>query len=107
MGALRLRRRADALLLVTDVGCAVLAAWLAFVLRFEGDRVPTHYLDRYRIATVIAAASFVLGGRLTGLYRRAALRLGNSNLRPALQAGLGVGALLLIANYTGLSGDLS
>ncbi len=78
---LRFRRRADLLLLVVDVGSAVLVSWLAFLLRFEGDAVPSTYAVRYRIATTIVLVSFVVAARAAGLYRRTALRLGDRRCR--------------------------
>jgi glycosyltransferase involved in cell wall biosynthesis len=107
MTGLRVRRRSDAVLAAVDLGCAVLVAYLSFVLRFEGDRVPEHYLSRYRIASAVTAVAFVLAARASGLYRRAALRRGESVVEPAVEAAFAVGVLLLVLDVAALSSDLS
>jgi glycosyltransferase involved in cell wall biosynthesis len=107
MDRLRVRRRSDAVLAVVDAGVALLVAWLAFVLRFEGDRVPPHYISRYRIAALVVLAVWIVSARAAGLYRRAALRRGESVIEPAVEAALVVGVTLLIVNAVALSDDLS
>ena len=104
---LRFRRRADLLLLLLDAGSALLVSWLAFLLRFEGDPVPSSYVSRYRIGAVIAVVVFFAGARAAGLYRRQALRLGDSVLTPAFEAAVSTGLVLLVANYVALDGKLS
>ena len=104
---LRFRRRADVLLLVLDAGSAVLVAWLAFLLRFEGDPVPSAFVSRYRIATLMTAGVWIAAARASGLYRRQALRVGDSVLAPAFEASVSCGLVLLIANYVALSGKIS
>src|SRR4051812_30722928 len=104
---LSMRRRSDWLLLVADVGSTALVCWVAYLLRFEGDPVPAAYVHRYRIATVIAAVMYVLTGRLAGLYRRAALRVGDSQLPAAFETAVATGLLVLVANYVVLDGKIS
>jgi glycosyltransferase involved in cell wall biosynthesis len=104
----RLRRQADALLALIDVVLALVVAFGAFQLRFEGDPpVPGSYIRSYRVAAVGLAVVWVLVSRSGGLYRRAALRAGTSNLEPAFAAASLTGALLLVADYVVFSGDLS
>lgn len=104
---LRFRRRADLLLLLVDIGSAVLVSWLAFLLRFEGDPVPSTYVVRYRVAGVIAVIAFVAAARAAGLYRRTALRVGDSTLPASFEAGVATGVVLLVVNYAALSGKIS
>lgn len=102
-----LRRRSDPLLLGVDAAAAVLVSLLAFGLRFEGDVVPGAYRTRYRAATLGLALLWPLVARSGGLYRRAALRPGTSNLEAAFEAATVAGLLLLVTDYVLLSGDLS
>jgi glycosyltransferase involved in cell wall biosynthesis len=105
---LSLRRRADFVLAFIDMALAAIACWAAYELRFEGQLpLPTHFFDRYLYSSIGVCVGYVLAGRITGLYRRAALRLGNSNIRPALEASLGLGAALIVVDYAALNGDLS
>jgi glycosyltransferase involved in cell wall biosynthesis len=104
----RLRRRADALLSFVDVALAVAVSFTAYRLRFEGDPpVPEAFVTRYRIATAGLAVVWVLASRSSGLYRRAALRPGTSNLEPAFAAATISGVVLLLADTVAFSGDLS
>ena len=103
-----LRRRSDLLLVAVDALTVAVVAVLAFRLRFEGDPpVPRALVHRYVWASVVLGVAFVLLGRTVGLYRRAALRPGTSNLESAFTTALGCGAGMLIGNAVALSGDLS
>lgn len=103
-----LRRRSDVLLVVVDVTTAAAVSFAAYRLRFEGDPpVPVNYVTSYRLATAGLGVVWVLACRSAGLYRRAALRPGTSNLEPAFGAATLAGLLLLVANYAVFSGDLS
>jgi glycosyltransferase involved in cell wall biosynthesis len=104
---LRFRRRADLLLLFVDAGCAALSCWLAFLLRFEGDPIPSAYVSRYWFATSAVAIGFVLTGRIAGLYRRQALRVGDSVLAAAFEAAVSTGVVVLVINYALLDGKIS
>lgn len=104
---LRFRRRADLLLLFVDAGSAALTGWLAFLLRFEGDPIPSAYLARYWAAGSAVAIAYVLTGRLSGLYRRQALRVGDSVLASAFEAALSTGIVVLVLNYAALGGKIS
>jgi glycosyltransferase involved in cell wall biosynthesis len=103
-----LRRRSDPVVVVADVTTVVLVAFVAFRLRFEGDApVPARYVHRYEWLTAALALAFVALGRGVGLYSRAALRPGTSNLEGAFTTSLGCGAALLVANSLVLDGDVS
>jgi glycosyltransferase involved in cell wall biosynthesis len=104
---LRFRRRADLLLLFVDAGCAALTCWIAFLLRFEGDPVPPGYVARYWAAASATAISYVLMGRIAGLYRRQALRVGDSMLAPGFEAAIATGIVVLSVNYVLLDGKIS
>jgi len=104
---LRFRRRADFLLIALDAASALLVSWVAFLLRFEGDPIPDDYLTRYRIAAVIVAVTLVVAGRGAGLYRRSALRVGDSMLPAAFEASVASGFVVLVASYVALGGKLS
>jgi glycosyltransferase involved in cell wall biosynthesis len=104
---LRFRRRADGLLVFVDIGSAVLVSWLAFLLRFEGDPVPSSYVSRYRIAAVISVFAWIAFARTAGLYRRTALRIGDSVLAPSFEGAVSVGVVLLIADSLILNGKVS
>lgn len=96
------------LLVLVDVSVAVLVAWVAFRLRFEGEpRVPRSYVTAYRLATIGVALVWVVAGRASGLYRRAALRPGSSNVEPAFAAALIVGVALLVGSPLLADGRLS
>ncbi|GAC1331541.1 MAG: hypothetical protein NVSMB13_19890 [Mycobacteriales bacterium] len=102
------RRRSDALLVVVDALSALLVAYVAFSLRFEGQpAVPPAYLLRYRVASTALAVVWVLAARSVGLYRRAALRRGSSTVESAFTASLLAGAVVLVGNYTLADGRLS
>jgi glycosyltransferase involved in cell wall biosynthesis len=104
---LRLRRRSDIVLAVVDVGCALLVAYLAFLLRFESTTVPSSYLARYRAAAFAVAIAWVVAARIAGLYSRSALRPGESVVEPAVEAALLIAVALLIMNPLVFSSDLS
>lgn len=94
--------------MAVDVLSAVLVSYVAFRLRFDGDpRLPGTYLDTYRLSTVAVAVLWVLASRATGLYRRAALRPGTSNVEPAFEGALVVGVLLLVGGPLLAEGRLS
>jgi glycosyltransferase involved in cell wall biosynthesis len=104
----RVRRRSDVLLAVIDIGCAVLASWLAYTLRFQGDPpLPDSYVARYVGASVGLAVGVVVAHRGTGLYRRAALRPRHSNVEAAVESAVLLGIAVLLVNAIALSGDLS
>jgi glycosyltransferase involved in cell wall biosynthesis len=102
------RRRSDPLLLGVDLLTVLGAAWVGYRLRFEGDGpVPPAYLARYQVATALTVVLFVVIGRSTGLWRRAALRPGTSNLEASFTTSISCGLILLVVNAVALSGDLS
>jgi glycosyltransferase involved in cell wall biosynthesis len=105
--ALRLRRRSDLPLALLDAAVALGACLLAYRLRFEGVHVPAPLAGRYRVAAYGVAVAWVLAARISGLYRRAALRRGVPLVPESVEAALGVGVALLLANAVALSGDLS
>lgn len=91
-----------------DAAVAVLVARAAFALRFEGEPlVPEALVNRYQLATAGLVPFWLVFGRATGLYRRAALRMGPSNLEAAFAAASLSGAALLTLNYALFAGDLS
>jgi glycosyltransferase involved in cell wall biosynthesis len=102
------RRRSDVLLVVVDSAIAIVAAFVAFRLRFEGEpRLPTAYLHSYQAASVVCAVAWVAASRWIGLYRRGALRPGTSNTEMAFAAASITGAVLLVDNYVVSSAKLS
>jgi glycosyltransferase involved in cell wall biosynthesis len=103
-----LRRRSDLVLAVVDIGSAVLAAWLAYSLRFQDDPpLPDRFLARYVGASVGLVVATVVAHRATGLYRRATLRPGHSNVEAAVESAVLLGIALLLVNVIALDGDLS
>ena len=104
---LRFRRRADLLLLFVDAGCAALTCWVAFLLRFEGDPIPASYRAKYWASASAVAIAYVLTGRIAGLYRRQALRIGDSVLGAAFEAAISTGVVVLVVNYAILGGKIS
>jgi glycosyltransferase involved in cell wall biosynthesis len=103
-----LRRRSDLVLAVVDIACAVLAAWLAYSLRFQDDpTLPDRFLARYVGASVGLVVASVVAHRATGLYRRATLRPGHSNVEAAVESAVLLGIALLLVNVIALDGDLS
>jgi glycosyltransferase involved in cell wall biosynthesis len=102
-----LRRRTDLLLALVDLGVGLLSGYIAYNLRFGSQHVPDHYLVRYRAMTVGLAFGLVLAGRASGLYRRAALRMGESNVEAAVDAALTVGLAVFLVNEFTMNGDLS
>ena len=102
-----MRRRTDVLLAVVDVCVGVLAGYVAYTLRFGAQSVPGYYVGRYEVMTVALAAGVVAAGRASGLYRRGALRVGESNVEAALEAALAVGFAVFIVNQIVMDGALS
>lgn len=103
----RLRRRADLLLAVIDVAAALGAAAAAYSLRFGTTSLPSRYVVRYQAVSVGVAIAAVFAGRAAGLYRRGALRPGESNVEPAVDAALALGLAAFLVNQFGLNGVLS
>jgi glycosyltransferase involved in cell wall biosynthesis len=101
------RRRTDFLLAVIDIGLGLLAGLVAYSLRFGGLAVPGYYVARYQAMTVGLAVAFAFAGHAAGLYRRGALRQGESNVEPAVEASLAVGLAVFLVNQFGLHGALS
>jgi len=104
---LRLRRRADLLLVITDASSALLVAAFAYRLRFEGVTLPAGYSSRYQGVTVGLLVAWPVAARAAGLFRRAALRPGGSNVEPAVEGALAIGLALLVVNAVGLHSDIS
>jgi glycosyltransferase involved in cell wall biosynthesis len=103
-----MRRRQDFFLAVIDATGAVIACYLAYRLRFEGQLpLPAHFAHRYEAATVVTGVLWPLATRATGLYRRGALRLGTSNVEPAFEAAVGIAVVLGLADLLAFGGDLS
>src|SRR3954463_14969837 len=100
-------RRTDFFLAVVDIGVGLLAGVLAYSLRFGGATLAGYYVVRYEAMTVGLAVGSVLAGRAAGLYRRAALRPGESNVEPAVEASLAVGLAVFLVNQFSLHGALS
>jgi glycosyltransferase involved in cell wall biosynthesis len=91
-----------------DAGCAALAAWAAYALRFQGDPpLPDRFLARYVGASVGLVVGVIVAHRATGLYRRAALRPRHSNVEAAVESAVLLGIALLLVNAIALDGDLS
>lgn len=105
--AFALRRRTDILLAIVDVGCGLLAGYVAYSLRFGSQDVPAYYVARYQAMSVGLAIGSVLAGRAAGLYRRSAIRVGESNVEAAVDTALTVGLAVFLVNQFGLHGDLS
>src|ERR1700704_6092807 len=103
----RFRRRSDFLLAVIDIGCSLLVAFIAYALRFEGTHVPNAVVERYQAASGALALAWMLAPGASGLYRRAALRLGERNVEPAVEAALVVGTAMFVVNEASLNRDLS
>lgn len=102
------RRRSDLLVLTIDLLCVLLVARVAYGLRFEGQpTVPGEFVDAYRWATVLLVPTWILLARSSGLYRRAALRPGTSNLAPATTAASLAGLALLVVSPVLLEGRIS
>lgn len=100
-------RRTDFFLAIVDVGVGLLAGLVAYSLRFSGASLAGFYVVRYEAMTVGLAVGSVLAGRAAGLYRRAALRPGESNVEPAVEASLAVGLAVFLVNQFSLHGALS
>jgi glycosyltransferase involved in cell wall biosynthesis len=103
----RLRRRSDFFLAPIDLAVAVLASFVAYSLRFGGMSLPNYYVARYEAMTAGLAVASIFAGRAAGLYRRAALRPGESNVEAAVESALAVGFAVFLVNQFGLHGALS
>jgi glycosyltransferase involved in cell wall biosynthesis len=101
------RRRTDYFLAVIDIGLGLLAGLVAYSLRFGQTSVPGYYLARYQAMTVALAVGLVFAGRASGLYRRQALRPGESNTEAAVEAALAVGLAVFLVDQFALHGALS
>jgi glycosyltransferase involved in cell wall biosynthesis len=106
-GIARFGRRTDIFLAVADIGVGLLAGLTAYWLRFGGIAVPGYLVARYEAMTLGLAVGSVFAGRAAGLYRRAALRPGESNVEAAVEASLMVGLAVFLVNVIALHGDLS
>jgi glycosyltransferase involved in cell wall biosynthesis len=100
-------RRTDLLLAVVDLAVGLLAGLAAYWLRFGGSTVPGYYVVRYQAMTVGLAVGSVAAGRAAGLYRRGALRPGESNVEAAVESSLAVGVAVFLVNQLSLHGALS
>jgi glycosyltransferase involved in cell wall biosynthesis len=103
----RLRRRADPLLAIVDIGSAALVCYVAYLLRFEGVIVPEHFLNRYRVISAVVVVVWLVTARSSALYRRAALRPGTSMVPAAFEAAIATGLVAFIVNLVALHGDVS
>jgi len=101
------RRRSDLFLALVDIGLGLLAGWAAYSLRFGGVAVPGYFVVRYQAMTVGLAVGAVFAGRAAGLYQRAVLRPGESNVEAAVESALAVGLAVFLVNQFGLHGALS
>jgi glycosyltransferase involved in cell wall biosynthesis len=102
-----LRRRADWLLALLDVGSAILVSYVAYLLRFEGVQVPHHYVGRYKVMTLVLAVVWVGAARPTALYRRSALRVGTSLTAAAFEAAVTAGLVVWVVDAVFFNGDVS
>jgi glycosyltransferase involved in cell wall biosynthesis len=103
----RFGRRADIFLAIADIGVGLLAGLSAYVLRFGGTELPGSFVAKYQAMTVGVAVASVFSGRAAGLYRRGALRPGESNVEPAVESALALGLAAFLVNQFALNGDLS
>lgn len=101
------RRRSDYFLAVVDLATGLLAGLIAYSLRFGDTSLSGYYVARYEGMTVGLAVGFVVAARAAGLYRRAALRPGESNTEAAVEASLAVGLAVFLINQFGLNAALS
>jgi glycosyltransferase involved in cell wall biosynthesis len=97
----------DAFLIPLDLLLGLLAGALSYSLRFGGTAVPDYYFVRYQATTVGLAVGWTAAARFSGLYRRGALRVGESNIEPAVEAALTVGLATFIVDELGLHAALS
>lgn len=104
---LRLRRRTDFFLAVVDLGLGLLAGLVAYSLRFGGESLSNYYVARYEAMTLGLAVASIFAGRAAGLYRRGALRAGESNVEAAVESSLAIGLAVFLINQFGLHGALS
>ena len=103
-----MRRRQDFFLAVIDATGAIVACYLAYRLRFEGQLpLPAHFAHRYEAATVLTGVLWPLATRASGLYRRGALRLGTSNIEPAFEAAVAIAVVLGVVDVLAFRSDLS
>lgn len=102
-----LRRRTDYLLAIVDLGVGLLSGYVAYSLRFGSAGVPAYYLIRYEAMTVALAFGWIVAGRSSGLYRRGSIRLGESNVEPAVEAALVAGLAVFVVNEVQLKAALS
>lgn len=107
MNRWRLRRRSDLFLALVDLTVGVLAGLSAYSMRFGNSSLPTFYVVRYQAMTVALAVGSIVAGRSSGLYRRAALRLGDSNVEPAVESALVTGFAVFVVNQVTFHGVLS
>jgi glycosyltransferase involved in cell wall biosynthesis len=108
MGAIvGFRRRTDFVLAIVDIGLGILAGFVAYRLRFGVTTLPNFYVARYQAMTLGLAIGFTIAGRAAGLYRRGALRPGESNVEPAVEASLAVGLGVFLVNEFNFHGALS
>ncbi|MBV9484816.1 MAG: DUF1972 domain-containing protein, partial [Frankiaceae bacterium] len=101
------RRRADYFLAIVDLGVGLLAGLVAYSLRFGGTTISDFYVARYKAMTVGLAVGSVIANRAAGLYRRGALRPGESNVEPAVESALAVGLAVFLVNQFNFHGALS
>lgn len=101
------RRRTDVFLAIVDVGLGLLAGYVAYSLRFGGATVPGYYLVRYQALTIGLAVASVASGHAAGLYRRAALRPGESIIEAAVEASLSIGLAVFLIEEFALHGAVS
>jgi len=101
------KRRTDYLLAVVDLVVGLLSGYVAYSLRFGGSVVPGYLVARYEAMTVGLAVGWVVAARAAGLYRRGALRQGESNVEPAVEAALAVGLAVFLVNQFTIHARLS
>lgn len=106
-GHFQLRRRTDYLLIVVDTAVGLLSGYVAYSLRFGAGSLPGYYVARYEAMTVGLAVGWIFAGRASGLYRRGALRPGESNVEPTVEAALMVGLAVFLVSQFGMNGALS
>lgn len=103
----RFRRKADALLVATDTAVGAVVAVVAFALRFQGEALPSAYLDSYYWLSGVTVVAWIVAGRSFGLYRRNALRPGTRLIEPAFESALATGVIAVLVNSLALGGEAS